>query len=77
MISYGFVSGFAQKPEFCFAEESGCLILVDLDNMEAASTAFVLLGLIRKKVMAGVQGSVPHVLMKLSKEFEEEEREQE
>lgn len=34
--------------------------------MEAASTAFVLLGLIRKKVVAGVQGSIPHVLMKLS-----------
>lgn len=41
------------------------MILVDLDNMEAASTAFVLLRLIRKKVIAGIQGSIPHVLMKL------------
>ncbi len=56
----------AQDSHVWIAQESGCLILVDLDNMEAASTAFVLLGLIRKKVMAGVQGSIPHVLMKLS-----------
>ena len=50
-------------------EESGCLILVDLDNMEASASAFVLLGLIQKKVIAGVQGSVPHVLMKLGNCF--------
>ncbi|CAE7337311.1 RPS6 [Symbiodinium natans] len=41
-------------------------ILVDLDNMEAAATAFVLLGLVRKKVMAS-GGAVPHVLMKEKK----------
>ena len=47
-------------------QESGCLILVDLDNMEAASTAFVLLGLIQKKVMAGINASVPQVLQSLA-----------
>ena len=46
------------------SEDAGCVIAADLDNMEAAATAFVLLGLIRKKVMTGVAGSVPTVLMK-------------
>ncbi|CAJ1362423.1 unnamed protein product, partial [Effrenium voratum] len=41
-----------------------CLILADLDNMEAAATAYVLLGLIVQKLMGGQKNNMPAVLQK-------------
>lgn len=41
------------------------MIISDLDNMEAAATAYVLLGLIVPKLMGGQKNNMPAVLQKV------------
>lgn len=41
-----------------------CLIISDLDNMEAAATAYILLGLVVSKLMGGQKHNQPTVLQK-------------
>jgi len=41
-----------------------CIILSDLDNMEAAATAYILLALIVPKLIGSSRNSMPHVLQK-------------
>ena len=41
-----------------------CIILSDLDNMEAAATAYVLLALVVPKLVGGQKNNMPAVLQK-------------
>lgn len=45
-------------------ESPDCIIVSDLDNMEAAATAYVLLGLIVPKLVGGQKNNMPAVLQK-------------
>jgi len=45
-------------------ENPDCIIVSDLDNMEAAATAYILLGLVVTKLMGGTKNNMPTVLQK-------------
>jgi len=58
------LTGSSQTLSRASAESPDCIILSDLDNMEAAATAYVLLGLVVPKLVGGERNNMPAVLQK-------------
>jgi len=58
------LTGTFSKKSMSSASDPNCIILADLDNIEATATAYILLSLILPKLMGSSGNNTPTVLMK-------------